>query len=335
MGLLLQVQSFILISNYGGTMKVFRFFIILYLAMDFFSNTSIFASSSRQFKLLVIDTQKGEPYETVRKSMLSELSGLGYKKGKNLTIKYYSLGNFEGRAKSIWKYREKKNIYDVIFLNGTIAVKAFKSFALDDHNKFVFASVTDPVGEGVIEDFEYSPKHNFTGICYPVKVVDRLRFIKKVFPTVKKIGLIHSDMPQSHSYNRWLKETLKNPEFRDLEIIFRKVPFVKSEEGHIRMVKLAEKYVEELNSTVDIFLSPNDQMDAQPPFAKMVYASATKPLVGLGRKDAMDGWGATMSIYPDLKGAGKQIAHMIEQLFKGKPIKDIIPKWPSYGVAFD
>ncbi|SLM31399.1 ABC-type uncharacterized transport system periplasmic component-like protein (fragment) [Desulfamplus magnetovallimortis] len=67
----------------------------------------------------------------------------------------------------------------------------------------------------------------------------------------------------------------------------------------------------------------------------MVYASATKPLVGLGRKDVMENWGATMSIYPSLTDAGKRCAEMIKQLFEGKSIKEIIPEWPSTGMAFD
>ena len=215
----------------------------------------------------------------------------------------------------IWK-KEKKNKYDVVFVNGTVAVMGFKKRAFDDkQNKFVFGSITDPVGVGVIDDFENPPKSNFTGIFYPVKVEERLRFTKKIIPNARKIGFIFADMPQSHSYVEWIKKALKQDEFKNLTIYYKSVDFVKSEGGHKRMTKIATKYVKELDSQVDLFISPNDQMGVQSPFAEMVYKTATKPLLGLGRKDVMDGWGATMSIYPDLKGAGKQIAHMIEQLF--------------------
>ncbi|SLM31391.1 ABC-type uncharacterized transport system periplasmic component-like protein (fragment) [Desulfamplus magnetovallimortis] len=242
-------------------MKILKSF-TLFFALCFIAVTTISAeeSSQKQSTLLIIDSQESEPYSSVREAMLLELSSLGYIEGKNLKTKYYSLGNYDGRSKSIWNVLEKKNSYDVIFLNGTIAVASFKELALDDQNKFVFASITDPVGVGVIEDFQNPPKHNFTGICYPVKVEDRLKFIQKVLPTAKTIGLIHADMPQSQSYKNWIEETLKKPEFQTLKVIFRDVEFVKSDGGHKRMTMLAKKHVEELDSQVDVFLSPNDQM---------------------------------------------------------------------------
>ena len=68
----------------------------------------------------------------------------------------------------------------------------------------------------------------------------------------------------------------------------------------------------------------------------MVYANATKPLIGLGRKDVMLGWGATMVIYPSPVSMGRQAARMIKELFTGRDIKKIIPEWPKeYGLAFD
>lgn len=287
-------------------------------------------------KLLIVDSQEGEPYETVRKSVVSELASLGYVENKNLEVAYHSVGNHKNKILPLWNKNKDKG-YDAIFVNGTVAVMGFKEVALDDpENRFVFGAVTDPVGVGVIDNFEGPPKSNFTGVCYPVKVIERLRFIRKVMPGAKKIGYIFADMPQSHSYKSWIEDALKLDEFKGLEVIFRKVEFVANEGGHKAMTLFAKKHVTELRSKVDLFMSPNDQMGVQSPFAKMVYRTARKkPLLGLGRKDVMEKWGATMSVYPSLKGAGKQIARMIKQLFEGEDIRNIIPQWPEYGVAFD
>jgi len=299
-----------------------------------FLTSNLYAHENMK-KLLIIDSLKGEPYNTVRKSMIKELKKRGYLENKNLRIKYYSLGNFTNIAKNIWEHREKKNKYDVIFLNGTIATKAFKEIALNDKNKFVFANVTDPVGLGVIEDFVNIPKYNFTGVSYPVRIEERLRFIKKVFPRIKKIALIYGNLPQSHSYKAWVQKALFLKEFNGIEVIFREVPFVGSEGGHKRMARIAKQYVLELNKEVDLFISPNDTMGVQKPFAQMVFENSNKPLIGLGRKDVMQNWGASMSIYPSSEQAGKTAAAMIEKLFKGSSIKDIIPTWPNTGLAFD
>jgi putative ABC transport system substrate-binding protein len=267
--------------------------------------------------------------------MMSTLSDSGYREGENLNVSSWSIANSDGLAKRAW-LTEKERPYDAIFLNGTVAAQNFKQFAFDDFRyKFVFASVTDPIGIGLINNFENYPPSNFTGICYPVQVRERLLFIKKIMPESKTIGLIYADMPQSISYRKWLEEALATEEFSDLNIIFRSVEFIQSEEGHRRMTMLAEKYIQELDSKVDLFLSPNDQMGVQAPFAEAVYSLATKPLVGLGRKDVMESWGATMSIFPSLNKMGEQAADMIQKIFEGHPISEIKPLWPEMGMAFD
>ena len=101
------------------------------------------------------------------------------------------------------------------------------------------------------------------------------------------------------------------------------------------MAMLSKQFIEELNPVVDLFLSPNDQMGVQEPFSRIISETATKPLVGLGQKDVMDGWGATMSIYPSMDGSGKQAAQMIYKILTGTDIKEIKPQWPPSGVTFD
>jgi len=293
------------------------------------------ADPKGSFHLLIVDSQKGEPYQTVRTEMIAELERSGYKVGKNLKIKHYSIGNIEGATKSIWEI-ERDNDFDAIFITGTVATIGMKKQAFGEmKHKFVFAAVTDPVGIGVIDAFDAPPKANFTGVAYPVKVEERLRFIKQVMPGVKKIGMIDTDMPQSQSYWRWLEAALKQPEFRDLQLLRRTVSFVKSEEGHRRMAELAEKFVVELDPQVDVFLGCNDQLCVQQPYPEMVFRTATKPLVSTGKREVTDEWGATMSIYPDQEGLGQMAGTMVRQLFEKKPISSIIPRTAKYGYAFD
>jgi putative ABC transport system substrate-binding protein len=285
--------------------------------------------------LLIVEAQATEPYSTLRQEVLRELASLGFAAGKNLTVKQYSIGNAEGRARRIWQ-EEKDNRYDVIFISGTVAAIQFKEFAYaDPHYKFIFGAVTDPVGVGIIKDFENPPAANFTGVAYPVKVEKRLQFIREVMPMAKNIGFIYADMPQSHSYIKWLREALQSDTFNGLTFHFRPVTFVHGERGHMRMALLAKEHVKELDAQVDLFLSPNDQMGVQESFARIVVETATKPLVGLGRKDVMDDWGAVLSIYSDLGKSGKVIARMIADVLNGKEIKDIMPQWADYGIAID
>lgn len=286
-------------------------------------------------QILIIDSQNTGHLISIRESFIKELSRLGYTEGKNLDITYYSLGNFEGKAQSIWVSESQKN-YDAIFLNGTIAANAFSSLSKSEKHKFVFATVTDPIGFGLIEDYTSHPKKNITGICFQVEARKRLEFVRKLLPKAKKIGLIYSDMPQSIHYRAWVEKVLRDPKFKDFEVLFRSVEFIKSEGGHKRMAILAQQYVKELNSQVDAFISPQDQMGANAPFSRMVYETATKPLIGVLCQDVMEGWGATASICSDVESIGKKAAKMVVQLFEGKSIKDIVPICPpKSAIAID
>ncbi len=293
--------------------------------------------SGRVFKLLIMDSQSGEPYRQVREAMLEALKSWGYVVGENLDITYFTIENDVAKGEAILKEELPKN-YDIIFIDGTVMTVAASHILLNKPKQpVVFAANTDPVGIGVIEGFDIPPKYNFTGVHYPLKVHTRFKFIKEIMPKAKTIGLIYADMPQSYSYRRWVEEFLQaDPEFKDMKVIFRSVPLVTGKEGTKLMAEAAKKFVLELDPLVDVFLAPNDQMGVQEYFSRMVYENATKPLVGLGKESVMEGWGATMVIYPSSHSMGRQAARMIKQLFEGKPIKEIYPEWPKEnGFAFD
>lgn len=288
-------------------------------------------------RMLILDSQSGEPYETARKATLQQLAVYGYVNNMNLFITYYSLGNDKDKGIDILK-KELSTIYDIVFLNGTMAAIAAKNVVeLFPHQSFVFVCVTDPVGLGLIRDFETPPLRRFTGVCYPVPVRSRLNFIRDIMPEAKTAGLIYADMPQSRSYRKWIEDYLnRHLQYTEFSIDFRTVPLITGEDGSRLMAENAKPYVLELDSKVNVFISPNDQMGVKRPFADMVYRTASKPLVGLGVKDVMEGWGATMSIYPSQESAGRQCARMIRDIFQGGNIETITPEWPKEnGFAFD
>ena len=296
-----------------------------------------YASDVSEKRLLVIDSQVGDPYQTVRESMLDSLAAKGYNEAAGFTHEYYSLSHYHGAAISLWRHRIQKVQYDAIFLNGTLAVSSFKQIAWkSEQHPFIFASVTDPEGLGLIDAFDTAPPENFTGVAYRVPVEDRLKFVKRLIPNVKNIGLVYADMPQSHSYRGWLDALMKKKEWAGVKLHYRQVDFIPSEGGHRRMAQMAKAYVEELDPIVDVFLSPNDQMGAQRPFAEMVEKTATKPLIGVGRHEVAENWGAVASIYPDEGTIGAQAAEMVARLLEGENISTIHPQRSAkLGVIID
>lgn len=287
--------------------------------------------------ILIIDSQKGSPYHEVRQILLKELKTKGLTEENGFFYEYYSLSHYEGTAKNLWEHRITKKKYDVIFLNGTIATRSFKEIAWKKlPHIFIYATVTDPLGLGVISQYGHPPPGNFTGVTSHLPIHVRLDFIKQLLPNIKNIGLIYADMPQSQSYRENLEKLMSRKEWKGIQIHFRKVEFIPSDGGHIRMAKIAEQHVEALNPIVDVFISPSDQMGAQKPFAQMVLNTATKPLIGIGPSDVLNKWGATASIYLDLENIAKHAAIMIEQAAKDQSVKNIYPIYPQkYRIAIN
>ncbi|MBT2971268.1 MAG: hypothetical protein KME56_19635 [Candidatus Thiodiazotropha sp. (ex Ctena orbiculata)] len=312
-----------------------RYSLVL-LLLTWFGEALSAAQNDGNYRLFILDSQQGSPYSDVRLSMLDYLEQYGYVEGKNLQLAFHTAGNDIDKGEAILKSEAAKG-YDLYYMGGTAATVAAKRVLYGAAPPVVFASPTDPVGIGVIDGFNIPPKSNFTGISYPVPVDSRFRFIRELMPQARRIGMIYADMPQSHSYNEWIRKMLDHdPYFKDLEVVFRKVPLVKGEEGDRRMTEMAIPLIQELDSEVDLFIKPNDQLGARRHFAKMVYAHASKPLIGIVKKDVMEDWGATAVIYPSHRMIGKQAAAMIRDLFEGKPIREIPPQWPAhFGYAVD
>jgi putative ABC transport system substrate-binding protein len=294
-------------------------------------------SAGRTAKLLILDSQLGNPYDEVRAALLKRLEQHGYIANKNLHLSLRVAGNDIKEGERILREEAGKG-WNAVFVGGTIATIAAKNTLLGRQDlPVVFGSPTDPVGIGVISDFSSKPTQNFTGVCYPVPITARLRFIRQLMPGARTLGLIYADMPQSVSYNQWLRDALaKEPEFKDLQILFRPIPLITGEQGDLKMAAMAKDIIKELDPQVDAFIKPNDQMGTRRPFAEVVFANATKPLFGIVRDDVMGGWGATAVVYPSHESIGEQSADMLKVLFEGGKPTDLAPQWPKkYGFAVD
>lgn len=284
-------------------------------------------------KLLVIDSENAAPYQEARESMLEELEKHGYNVGKNLELSYYSINNNKGTG--IRVLRAEADNHDVIFTNGTIANLAAHTYGYaNPKHKFVFCSVTDPIGLGLIQSFNQPTNSNFTGVAYGIPVYERLHFLRLVMPEATTLAMIHSDLPQSKSYVNWLKNELSMPEFKDLKIIFVEIPYVPGKHGSKRMIRQMGDKVKELSPVVDVFLTPSDQFGTKPAYTKTISRLSDKPLMALTEQELKLGWGSHFGAYPNQENAGRMAARMVMDLFNGSPIDKIKPVYSNvlYGI---
>ena len=286
-------------------------------------------------RILIIDSEEGEPYDSFRVAFVEELTRRGCPGGSEPAFQRYSLSNEIGRARRVFQI-ESFPEYDAVVLQGTIAAIAFHELDYGNLSQhYFFGNVTDPISVGLIDAFDRAPPANFTGISYPVPPVERLRFIRRLMPEARTIGLIHTDMPQSLAYNERLRDALAREDLRDLQVVTREVPFVPGEHGMRRSIVLAREYVTELNGRVDLFLSPNDQMGVREEFARMVAGNASAPLIGLGEYEVHSNLGATASLFASTTAAGRELATMVYKYVQGADFAAIHPPEPAYDVAIN
>lgn len=290
--------------------------------------------SGRTCHLLILDSQSGVPYADIRKAMLEALSDAGYRSGDNLRVTSHTIGNDVSSGVRLLN-AALASPPDLVFAGGTAATIAVRDVLLGSELPVVFAGTTDPVGIGVIDDFNRPPKANITGVSYPVPVEARFRFIRHLMPEARHIGLIYADMPQSRSYNAWIRQLLERETlFHDLDVKFLPVPLTLGEHGDRQMAKQAAHLVHGVANEIDLFISANDQLGAREEFARLIEAETDKPLIGLVRDDVMAEWGALATVYPLHDHIGQLAAGMVSNLLNGIPVSDIPPQRPSrFGYA--
>lgn len=289
-----------------------------------------------ELKLAIVESDSNELYKTIRKTALEVLAKGGLNEGKQFTLSKWSVGNDAEKAKAALQEAVKLSP-DVILASGTIVAKAAHDLYLNDAKlKFVYAGVTDAVGLGLVSAIGAAPNANFTGVSFPVPVKARLKFIKNLVPTVKTIGLVYADMPQSLSYKAWLEEALQDPEFAGIKIVYKSVPLITGEGGALKMVAAAKPLLQSIEGQVDLFMSPNDQMGVNAAFPKAVMETVKKPLIGLGMNDVMQSLGAVAVIYPSFQSLGNQAGAMLLKVLNGTAVSAIPSEWvKETGIALD
>jgi len=288
------------------------------------------AAEAPEEEVFIISSNKGQPYTQVVEAFQATLRANEGKLHRKFTFSVKSLDNHPGRLDNQAFAPEWKEAR-YILVNGTIAsTKVVELVKPQDARKFVYCSVTDPVTVGLIGPRAAERGVEFTGVSFYLAPAERLGFVERLFPHVRSIGLIYADMPQSHSYNVWLKQSVAAiPEPHRPELHMEEVPFVHGAGGIVRMGILAGEAARRLDPQVDIFLSPNDQLGLNEAYYQTLGKVTRKPLIGIGVTDAQGEVGATASIAPSFSVMGRQCGNIMLQLMKGTPTADVPPQMPA------
>ncbi len=129
--------------------------------------------------------------DATRQGIIDALADKGYIDNENLVIDYQNSEGDPSLFASIAQQFVTKNVDAIVSIatpNSQAAVAAAKGTAIP----VIFTAVTDPVGSGLISDWDSHSEENVTGVSDMIVVEDGIELIQEIIPGVKTIGTLYN-----------------------------------------------------------------------------------------------------------------------------------------------
>ncbi|AZL15773.1 ABC transporter substrate-binding protein [Rickettsiales endosymbiont of Stachyamoeba lipophora] len=171
----------------------------------------------------------------------------------------------------------------------------------------VFASVTNPKQAELVKNYEH-PESNITGVINNIAALEQINFIKKILPSVQKIGIIYN--PAEANSNAIIQD-LKAYEHKGLKFILK--PLNNSNEVVLTVNAILKQ--------IDCLLLINDNTVANSASVIVNHLKKEKiPVIAVF--DASE-FGVLASIYNDEYTIGRQAGKMAVKLLRGEKLANI------------
>lgn len=257
-------------------------------------------------KIGILQVVEHPSLNEIREAIVKELSDKGFKDGENITIDYQNAQGDQSNLKTMAK-KFVTGKYDLIIAVATPSAQAVASETKDI--PILFASVLDPIGAGVVTNFE-KPGGNITGTSNAVSADKVMDLAQKITPNIKKLGTIYNP---GESNSAFIIKDLKNYVAKN-NITLVEAPITSSAE--------VQQAASSLVGKVDAILIPNDNTVATAmPTVSQIAIKAKLPVYVTADSLVRDGGLATNGInYTTL---GKETADMGVEILNGKKPGDI------------
>lgn len=179
-----------------------RTLMALAVSMMFLWITEPLGAQEKTYRIDVLQVVAMSPFQNAYKGFVQELEKNGLVPGKNLTINR-TIIDFDVEKAGLWKKMgllmriksESSRIADekpdLVLTIGTPATKYAKDKFISAGIPVVFTGVAFPETAGCKSLTEAGP--GFTGSTVYMNVKDALRIVKYAFPSVRTVGIVHSD----------------------------------------------------------------------------------------------------------------------------------------------
>lgn len=129
--------------------------------------------------------------DATRQGILDGLADNGYVEGDNLEVDYQNSEGDPSLFASIAQQFVSEKV-DAIISIATPNSQAAISAAEGTDIPVIFTAVTDPVGSGLISNWESHPNENATGVSDMIVVSDDVDLIAEIIPGIQKLGTLYN-----------------------------------------------------------------------------------------------------------------------------------------------
>jgi putative ABC transport system substrate-binding protein len=268
---------------------------------SFFISLSSLPAQNSPLKISILQVIEHPALNATRQGFLDELQKLGYEEGKNLIIETQSA---QGNAALATQIAQKfaSNQPNAIVAIGTKAAQAAMRATKAMNIPVVFSSVTDPLGAKLVTDLK-APKGNVTGVSNFLGVAPQFKLFKRVYPSLKTIGVIYDPgEANSISLNDAMEKAAKQ---FDLKIVFA----------------VASKTSEVLGASQSLCgkadaLFVNNDNTALGAFSSVIKAARACGIPAFVSDVDIANQGALAAVGPDQTELGRQTARMLDRMLK-------------------
>jgi len=193
---------------------------IIVLSLIVASVSGCASTEEKVYKVGISQIVTHPALDATRQGIMDGLKEKGYIEGENIEYDYQ---NSEGDMSLVASIAQKfvSDKVDLIVSIATPNSQAAISAAEGTDIPVVFSAVTDPVGAGLINDWDSHPEENVTGISDMIVVQDDVELIIAIIPSVKKIGTLYN---AGESNSVFLIEKLKEAcEAKGIEVVEKTV----------------------------------------------------------------------------------------------------------------
>lgn len=251
-------------------------------------------------KLGIIQITEHPALDAARQGFLDVLAENGYKDGENLVVDYQNAQGDQSNLKTI----ARKFVNDKVDLVLAIATPSAIAMASETTEiPILITAVTDPVAAKLVESNE-KPGTNVTGTTDMTPVREQLELLKKLYPEVKKVGVIYN----SSEINSEVQVDIAKEAAKDLGLEIVEATVTGSAEVQQIAQALAEK--------VEAIYVPTDNVIASSIASVVSVAEAKKLPLIVGERGMVEG-GALATIGIDYYKLGRQTGEMALRVLNG------------------